>query len=123
MSSLSREFQIVLKNLLSPAQPLISLAQNKHLKASSLSSVKALIQILIISTSDIFLAAHARKNISTTLCREVELVSAQLLVRASSCLVESISLALPVVLVTFVLGVTVPVGLFQSILIYFYSTQ
>lgn len=83
---MSNDFQIVLKNLRSPAHPLISLARNKHLNASALSSTNALVRTDRISSSLIFLEAHARKNISTTECRDVECVTAPLAVNASFCL-------------------------------------
>lgn len=86
MSFVDSEFHIVLKNLRSPAQPLISLARNKHLNASALSSTNALVHTARISSSLIFLEAHARKNISTTECRDVECVTAPLAVCASFCL-------------------------------------
>jgi hypothetical protein len=59
-----------------------------------LSSVTALVHTLSIESSVIVLDAQAKKNISTTLFSEVELVNAQLAVSTSSCLVTSTNLDL-----------------------------
>lgn len=76
---------MILKNRLSPAHHLISLAQKRHFMASDSFSSRAFTNMLSMSCSGMFLLAPARKNISRIELRDVELVMAPLNVMESFC--------------------------------------